>query len=108
MAVPSGQRDKEFDFSPGNKARVVDITINRTAQTIEKKHQHNILQAALYRHLDSIHTDDVSGEQKTVDGTCIDIAVREGDALTYYEIKTALSARECIRQALGQLLEYAY
>lgn len=108
LSVPSIERSKAFVFSPGNKARAVDITINRTAQTIEKKHQHNILQSAIYEHLNAMYVDKVSGEQRTVDGTCIDIVVEEGDALTYYEIKTALSARECIRQALGQLLEYAY
>jgi len=108
LSVPSDQRAAAFVFSPGNKARAVEITINRTAQTIEKKHQHNILQSAIYEHLDALHRDNVSGEQRTVDGTCIDIVVRDGEAFTYYEIKTALSARECIRQALGQLLEYAY
>jgi hypothetical protein len=108
LPIPESQRNKDFTFSPGNKARASDITINRTAQTIEKKHQHNILQAALYEHLNSLYAGNVSGEQPTTDGTSIDIAVKEGDVFTYYEIKTALSARECIRQALGQLLEYAY
>lgn len=28
--------------------------------------------------------------------------------MVYYEIKTAATARACIREALGQLLEYAH
>ena len=36
------------------------------------------------------------------------MAVRQGDEYTYYEIKTGLSAQSCIREALGQLLEYSY
>lgn len=31
-----------------------------------------------------------------------------GDRYWFYEIKTALSARACIREALAQLLEYSY
>ena len=38
----------------------------------------------------------------------IDVAVRQGGDYTYYEIKTGLSAQSCIREALGQLLEYSY
>jgi hypothetical protein len=34
--------------------------------------------------------------------------VRQGAEYIYYEIKTGLSAQSCIREALGQLLEYAY
>ena len=39
----------------------------------------------------------------------IDVVVRHGaKAYSFYEIKTALSAAACIREALGQVLEYAY
>lgn len=41
-------------------------------------------------------------------GAKVDIAVRHNDDLWFYEIKTAHSPRLCIRQALGQLLEYAF
>jgi len=36
------------------------------------------------------------------------VAVRQGSDYIYYEIKTGLSAQSCIREALGQLLEYSY
>ena len=36
------------------------------------------------------------------------MAVRQDGEYTYYEIKTGLSAQSCIREALGQLLEYSY
>lgn len=42
-------------------------------------------------------------------GNSIDIVVQESPgSLWFYEIKTASSARTCIRQAIGQLFEYAY
>ncbi len=36
------------------------------------------------------------------------VAVRDGDHYVYYELKTGLSAQSCIRDAIGQLLEYSY
>ena len=48
-------------------------------------------------------------EQITTIGTKIDVVVRRSeDEFWYYEIKTALSPRACLREAFGQLMEYAY
>lgn len=38
----------------------------------------------------------------------IDIMVKDGTHVYFYEVKTASSARECIRQAFGQVMDYAY
>jgi hypothetical protein len=105
--APQSER-RGFDWSPGNKARVIATTFARPAQTVEKSLRHNQLQVALFEHLRSIHGNAVSGEQTTADGTYIDVAVRLRGEYTYYEIKTGLSARSCIREALGQLLEYSH
>jgi hypothetical protein len=37
----------------------------------------------------------------------IDAVARFGEDLLFYEVKTALTARACLREAIGQLLEYA-
>jgi hypothetical protein len=104
--APENQR-KGFVWSPGNKARVTETTFERSAQTVEKSLRHNHIQSALFEHLKSIYGDSVSGEQLTAHGTYIDVAVRQDGEYTYYEIKTGLSAQSCIREALGQLLEYS-
>jgi hypothetical protein len=101
-------RRKGFVWSPGNKARVTGTTFEHSAQTVDKSLRHNQIQSALFEHLKSIYGDSVSGEQPTADGTYIDVAVRQGSEYAYYEIKTGLSAQSCIREALGQLLEYSY
>ncbi|MGC1784471.1 MAG: hypothetical protein WA708_18245 [Acidobacteriaceae bacterium] len=36
------------------------------------------------------------------------MAVLQNGEYAYFEIKTGLSAQSCIREALGQLLEYSY
>jgi len=41
-------------------------------------------------------------------GGRIDTVVSQDGGYWFYEIKTAMSARACIRDALAQLLEYAY
>lgn len=105
--APQSER-RGFVWSPGNKARVIATTFDRPAQTVEKSLRHNQLQAALFEHLKSIHGDGVSGEQITADGTYVDVAVCQSGEYTYYEIKTGLSAQSCIREALGQLLEYSH
>ncbi len=105
--APQSERNG-FVWSPGNKARVTATTFNRSAQTVEKSLRHNQLQAALFEHLKSIYGNGVSGEQITADGTYVDVAVCQSNEYTYYEIKTGLSAQSCIREALGQLLEYSH
>lgn len=105
--APESQREG-FVWSPGNKARVTGTTFERSAQTVEKSLRHNQIQSALFKHLKSIYGNSISGEQPTTDGTFIDVALRQGGEYTYYEIKTGLSAQSCIREALGQLLEYSY
>ena len=105
--APEGQR-KGFVWSPGNRSRTITTIVERRAQTVEKSLRHNAIQPALYKHLKSVYGDSVSGEQLTANGTYIDVAVRHGDVYTYYEIKTGLSAQSCIRDAVGQLLEYSY
>jgi hypothetical protein len=105
--APQSER-RGFVWSSGNKARVIATTFERSSKTVEKSLRHNQLQAALFEHLQSIHGDGVSGEQITADGTYVDVAVCQSGEYAYYEIKTGLSAQSCIREALGQLLEYSH
>ena len=50
----------------------------------------------------------VGTEQRLGTGTRVDVVVDSGTERVYYEIKTDLSARACVRAALAQLLEYSY
>ena len=51
---------------------------------------------------------EVGTEHPDGNGRYIDLVARRGEAFDFYEIKSGLSPRLCIREALGQLLEYAY
>lgn len=71
---------------------------------------HNRMQAALTARLIAQYgLDNVADEHPSGLGTKIDVVVRRSDSeFWYYEIKTSLLPRACIREAIGQLLEYAY
>lgn len=70
---------------------------------------HNEIQNALFADLVVQYGAECVGtENATGQGTSIDIVVKTDMFCWFYEIKTAASVRACIRQALPQLLEYAY
>lgn len=99
-----------FEWTPGNKAHAPRTKYTREQLSVDKALRHNIVQAALFEHLESIHGNNASGEQSFGNGTRVDVATRDGGGTkyVYYELKTGLSARSCIRDAIGQLLEYSY
>ena len=67
-----------------------------------------MLQESLYRRLvRKFGAANVGTELETGAGTNIDLVVRRPNGYRFYEIKTAQSPRACIREALGQLLEYS-
>jgi hypothetical protein len=99
-----------FVFSPGHNPKVegtvpvASVAAPRTAVL-----RHNQMQTELYRKLIGIYgKNSVGTELPTGDGTAIDLVVKTDSFVWFYEIKTEESVRLCIRQALPQLLEYAY
>lgn len=71
--------------------------------------RHNTIQRALYEFLAKKHGADAVGtEIPSGAGTRLDVVLNIGGRSRIYEIKTAQSARACVREALAQLLEYSY
>ena len=72
--------------------------------------RHNDMQDALHEKLASKYGEDKVGtEIAGGNGVRIDLVLEEKeDSYSFYEIKTAHEPRICIREAIGQLLEYAY
>ena len=70
---------------------------------------HNDIQNRLYTFLsDRLGTECVGTELDTGQGTSIDLVTKHNGVITFFEIKTSHSVRASIRQAIPQLLEYAY
>jgi hypothetical protein len=69
-----------------------------------------MLQSKLYACLAQKHgAENVGTEQPSgIGANSIDVVLRIGEEITFFELKTNPSLRTCIREALPQLLEYAY
>ena len=107
--VPTGVGKADFIFTPGGVRKKGKATVTYREQVKEIDLVHNQIQEVVYGLLAKAHgKGSVSCELSTGHGTKIDIAVKVADSHIFYELKTANTAKECIREALSQLLEYAY
>lgn len=104
-SVPEQTR---FVFRPGCPVRSTWATASLTQRLLDIKLRHNELQVALHRRLVKLYGEENVGVENVIGiSSKIDVAARTGNGLWIYEIKTANSARLCIREAVGQLLEYS-
>lgn len=97
-----------FQFKAG-----CSIKASSTSGSIAEKNlnillRHNDLQYRLYKELSEIYGKENVGTEVDVNGLSIDLVVKREDEYWFYEIKTASTVKACIRQALGQIMEYSY
>ena len=98
-----------FVFKPGCRAKLSFTKASyKKDQQIDVRLLHNDLQQALYDELVQVYGRDNVGTENIIGCGRVDLTLQLGDKYRLYEIKTAFSAKSCIRQAIGQLLEYAY
>jgi len=99
-----------FVFRAGTKRRTGSTKMSLAKRELDVSLRHNLLQDALCKKLIAEYgKDNVADEHATGFGKKIDVVLRHpNNEFWYYEIKTATSARGCIREALGQILEYSY
>ena len=99
----------QFIFRPGRTSRPEATTARYARQELDVNLRHNRLQNTLFDRLVKRHgAENVGEEQRTGIGTRVDLVVRRPNGYWFYEIKTYVSPRACIREAIGQLLEYAF
>ena len=84
--------------------------ITRKPQEVELLFLHNQISSALSKYLsEKFEANNISREHSTGYGNNkIDIVQKVKQGYIFYEIKTFNSLTTCVRQALGQLLEYCY
>jgi hypothetical protein len=101
--------ETNFAFRPGCRTKKRSAIVLQSRKQIERDLRHNELQKALFRRLAGRFGKDCVGtEVQGKHGTSIDLVVQRRHRYWFYEIKTAQTARACIREALGQILEYAF
>ena len=108
---PDKADQKAFSFKAGHRKRKSGEVIKKGHGETEKSRLiHNELQNILYDYLVSIFGKSNVGSEITSGPpqTSIDLVVKREKTYVFYEIKTSPSIRKCIREAIPQLLEYAY
>ena len=101
-----------FTFRPEHQSdrperRYRTDAIRETGQN-EVYLRHSQLQDVLEQELRSELGNQVALEHPDGIGGRVDLIAQRGDDLEFYEIKIGGSARSCIRQALGHLMEYGF
>lgn len=97
-----------FQFKSGCTVKRGSSTVSLAERQLNITLRQNEIQTALHDHLASIYGLDDVGTERESGGGRVDVVVRRVEKFWFYEIKTAMSARGCIREALAQLLEYSY
>ena len=99
-----------FNFNPGHKEFKLVSSTTYEKRKIKIDYFHNRIQTSMFKQLANHYGEsNVGTEQFTGNGTKIDLVVKNSiGEYIFYEIKTSNSLISCIREALSQLLEYAY
>jgi hypothetical protein len=99
-----------FVFRSGKKSDMLKTKASYAQQELDIELRHNFLQDLLERQLKRQYgSDKVCHEVSSgLGNNRIDLAVRSPQGYWFYDIKTFASPRACIREAIGQLLEYAF
>jgi hypothetical protein len=97
--------ENNFAFRPGCRTKKRSAIERNSREQVERDLRHNKLQKIIYRRLArQFGKENVGTEIAGKNGRRIDIVVRREAVYWFYEIKTAESARACVREALGQIL----
>jgi hypothetical protein len=102
-------RSSAFAFVPGCSVKAANTTGSLSERTLDIQLRHNEMQRALFDRLaKEFGAKHVGTETPNGSGARIDVVLQREAGYWFFEIKTSLSARGCIREALPQLLEYAF
>jgi hypothetical protein len=98
-----------FKFKPGFSLGVTETISQTAAKSVRVYLRHKLIQEALFNVLVAEYgKDHVGGELPSEGGGLIDMVVETPQKRILFEVKTASTARGCIREALGQILDYAF
>lgn len=104
-------RSTDFVFSSGHNPGKEQTTSSYETQNVQVDRVQNRIVTSVYKQLAKQYGEkNVGTELSTGSGSKIDMVVRwpNRSSYTFFEVKTGYCLRLCIREALGQLLEYAF
>lgn len=99
----------DFVFTSGHTVRKEKKLFVRKESKKQIALFHGEIQNKIYQQLVQKYGEgNVSTENHTGHNTSIDIVVKDQEEFIFYELKGYKSIKKCIREALSQLMEYAY
>lgn len=100
----------EFIFNSSNKKLPSHKTVSTEEREISIDVRHSLLQEKLAEKLREEFGKKNVGMENSFSGSLnrVDVTVNNNGKHAFYEVKVASSAKACLRQATGQLLEYAF
>jgi len=107
-AAPTSIPSKGFRFRPGFRKRVMRTRISRTQAQLSVELREALVQKQLYAELcEEYNAADIGTEIPNGIGGFIDVVRKTKTGYVYYELKAGRLLQGCIREAIGQLLEYS-
>ena len=99
----------QFVFKPGHNPGKNETVTNSKGGKNDKSLFHNEMQTNIFSLLESSYgKGNVGTENDLGYQTKVDMVVKEKNSFVFYEIKTSQTAKAAIREAIGQILEYAF
>lgn len=96
-----------FEFKSGyNPTKLKGVRLTKKRRT-QLNLLHKNIQKKIYQQLDAIYPGNIGTENNSGYSTKIDLVRRLGNNYIFYEIKVYDNLKMCIREALGQLMEYS-
>jgi hypothetical protein len=102
------QEEIDFIFS-NNKGKLPESkNITVISANTDVLIRHSIFQEILLKELITQYGGECVGSERPIGNSFVDIVVKAKGETHFYEVKMAANVQFCIREALGQLLEYGY
>lgn len=103
------EQTPEWRFQAGHTPYAHLHSATFAERTLDVDLRHNWLQTRIFSTLCEMYGEDCVGtEQGSISKGEIDFVIEKGEWRVFAELKTSARALTCIRESLGQLLEYAY
>ena len=106
-------QDNTYRFDANRRSRssassASPTSYERPARFVELQHRHVEVSNRLVAYLEAQYGDVNVAQENSIGARRIDVVARTPAGDVFYEIKSYPSLRACVREAIGQLLEYAF
>jgi hypothetical protein len=100
--------NNEFNFEVKSPKLPMKRDYSIEERSINLNIRHTLIQEELIKKLREKYGYSNVSPEHPIGSKKIDVVLKNGNEVIFYEIKVSGSAKACIRDAIGQLMEYAY